>query len=931
MAKSIEEVIGRQINSVKELRAAIREYQDSLIGVDTTSEEFKETTEKLRVAQDELNKVTRAGKDAMDAASDSIVGMERQYKDLYNQYKLLTEEQRNSDFGKNMAESLNQLSNKLNETKQGVGNFKDNIGRYTSSIMDAFQQMGGSVGGLVGPFKTATQGVQAFNATLKANPVGAVITLIMALVNVIKQLSGSIKDNEESQMRLNQAMASFQPIIDGVKNAFDKVGQAIVSVVEFIAKAVDKIREAKAAFTDFLGITKGAKEQIKEQQKIYQDLAKSVNELTKTKREYQKLNAADKSEVERLREEASETTNLAEKKKLLEEAKAKQAEIDQRNIEIAKEELRILEVQDSLTANSAEDNEKLAAAIAKVSEAEAAAAANMRQYNKQLNATTNTTKSAASSMKSIRDEAKKIYEDTIENSKSEVQKLTEKYEKELALLKKYHYDTKKLTEQYNKELAKIQAEADEKSREKTKSAFKQRRDDIQQEWDLLKREGSNDTALLLEAEGLEKKTIPAVEKLDEKVKNFLKSFGDEDLFKQLLPTKGFNDAWDEAYKGMKKMEDFINENTFEGLGDEYEDIKKAVRAVNDEFGLTITTVANLNNTLREQKLRLEEIDNEFKQMEEDKSFNEKVASFLDQRIKLLESFTDEKGTFKTDQAQAYYNQVEALADQELEAEIEHYQTIISLTKEGTAERLDAMENYYAALDEKRQRDLDKEQAALDQKVAKLENFGAFTSDFTQSLTDSSNGIISLANGYKTLYNAQIQEGKLNKQEVEAKKKRMLDLEKVVLAASIAQIVASTAQGMVDTWTGYIKETSVVNPQTAAAAGVGAAGALAVLNAASLAKAIGKSVGLAATAAGQIAAARGGYISNVTNLQSEGSAGAAAASVSTPSEPDYIPFQYTRQVQTFAEEDELNRPIWVSVQDIDAAQNRVEVRDQESSF
>ena len=921
MAQSFADRINVDIKSVKDLRAAIREYQDSLIGVNAESEEFKTTTENLRAAQYELNKVTKAGKEAYDAADDSIVGMERHYKELYNQYKLLSEEQRNSDFGKNMAASLNQLSEKLNETKKGVGNWKDNIGRYTESVMDAFSKMGGSVGGLVGPFKTATQGITAFNTALKANPVGAVITLIMSLVSVIKQLAGSIKDNEESQMRLNQAMAAFQPIIDATKNAFDKVGQAIVSVVEFLSKAVDKFRVAKAAITDFLGITKGAKDAVKEQQKTYQDLAKSVNDLTKTKREYQKANAEDKAEVERLREEASETTNLTEKKKLLEEAKAKQAEIDQRNIEVAKEELRILEIQDGLTANSAEDNEKLAAAVAKVSEAEATAAANMRMFNRQLSGTESSTKGAVTSMKNLREEAKKLYEQTIENSKTEIQKLTEKYDKELALLKKYHYDTTELTKQYNKQIEKLQAEAIKTAAEKASSVY------IEAAKNRIGKGGEFNAI----TEALQEKidgvllNVRQMQAKKAEYDEFLKNFFSID----------FNMVGALTSNKIKEGEDLIDEASTSMI----DQAKDFVKEINSVLGTEIQfppkmSKENMDKFAEDLKNAQFLFDLAIKRMEasaEKADFERTLENKLSGTGSLLEERINTLREFRTGEETERQERLGQITDQEIQLEIKYYTKILELENLSDAERIEARQNLYAALEEQRQRDLEKEQAALDQRMGKLDLFSETMANISETFNGSSTGLINLANGYKTLYNAQIQEGKLNEKEVNARKNRMKDLEKVVLAATVAQIAASTAQGMVDTWTGYIKETSVINPQTAQAAGMGSAAALAILNGVSLAKAISKSVGLAATAAGQIAAARGNYISNVTNLQSEGSAGSAAASVAAPTEPDYVPFQYTRQVQTFAEEDELNRPLWISVVDIDRAQDRVQIREEESSF
>ena len=906
--KNLNEVLGKDIQSVKDLRAAIKEYQDALVGVDAESQEYKDTTDKLAVAQEELKNVTKAGKEGVIQYSDSIAGLEKQYREMYNAYRQMSEEMRNSDAGKKQAEELNALSEKLNNLKKDVGNYKDNIGRYAESVLDAFSKMGGSVGQLVGPFKTATQGITAFNTALKSNPVGAVITLVMALVNVVKQLAGSIKDNEESQMRLNQAMASFQPIIDATKNAFDKVGQAIVTVVEFLGKAVDKFRVAKAAITDFLGITKGAKDAVKEQQKTYQDLAKSVNDLTIKKREYQKANAEDKAEVERLREEASETTNLVEKKELLEEAKAKQEEIDQRNIEIAKEELRILEEQSTLTANDAEMNDKLAAAVAAVSNAEATAAANMRNFNKQLNGLNGSTSSAGSAMKNLREEAKKLYQETIENSKSEIQKLTEKYQKEKALLEKYHYDTKKLTEQYNKEITKIQTDAIKAAAEKSSKAY-----------------------------------VDAV-------KNRISEGSDFNSVSQILQTNLDNAFIDSTeLKRKKKAYDefwnnFFNIDFSKSNGEEYfkqaiDQAKSFVDEINEALDLNIQFPPEITDESMEkfkQKLdygkqlfedAVNVMDSKVAKEMDLSSFNEKYENVLKKRIEDLQMFSME--ALSPENIELYNKLLESSLDEQLDLEINYYQQLLQIDELTTEERIQIMEQYYSALDERRQRDIEKEQKALDEKVGKLEYFGAVTGDFTASITESSNGIISLANGYKTLYNAQIQEGKLNEKEVNAKKKRMESLEKVVLAATIAQIVASTAQGMVDTWTGYIKETSVVNPQTAAAAGFGSAAALGVLNAASLAKAIGKSVGLATTAAGQIAAARGGYISNVTSLRDEGSGG--GASVAAPSEMETNPYSYSRTLQTVEEEDKLNRPIYVSVVDIIDAENKVRVTENDNSF
>lgn len=895
MAKNIEEVLNREIKSIKDLRDAIKEYQNSLIGVDAESEEFKNTTEMLRAAQDELTKVTRAGKDAYDAATDSIVGMEREYKELYNQYKLLDEAQRNSDFGKNMAESLKTLSDKINETKQGVGNFKDNIGRYTSSIMDAFKQMGGSVGGLVGPFATATKGVQAFNTALKANPIGAVVTLILSLVNALKGLSSSFKSNEESQMRLNQAMASFQPIIDAAKNAMDRFAQAVLSVIEFVANVVDKIRVAKAAFTDFLGITKGAKDAVKEQQKVYKELAASVNDLTLKKREYQKANAADKAEVERLREEASETTNLAEKKELLQQAKEIQAQIDERNIEVAKEELRILEEQAKLTANDAAMNDKLAAAVAKVSEAEAQAAANARNFNKQLKSTTSTAGGAATAMHNYKEEAKKIYEQTLENAKSEVQKLTEKYEKEKKLLEKYHYDTTLLTKQYNKDMEKLYAEAAKSAADAASKAYV----------DAAKRRiGTDEFSFLSEQLQTEIDGVfQGVRQMEAKKKEYQRFL--EDFF-----------SLDPALEGFKEQgESFVREIN-EILGTDIQfppeiddasmsQFKEKLKDAESLFDLAIKRMEAKGKEL----IILDTID-----IGEKDALNNKINTLITSNLDV-------------DSYQFYLDAKERIDREELEMERRKWGEILEIQNLSQADRLEALRHYYELLERERMEDWEKQVALEELKTERLaelwdSGFGAYN-----DITSSINSVIG---SFSQLMKAEVDSGKLTEKEAEKKKKTLEKLAKVQLAVTIAQIAASTSQGIMDVWKGYAAETAS-NAVVAAAAGIGAPAALAALNTKSLASAILKTAGLGANAIAQIAAARGGYVSTVNNLRDSGGGGSVAASVSTPAEIESMPFTYTRQAQTFEEEERLNRPMFVSVTDINNVQNRVQVTEEESSW
>lgn len=920
----INEILGKKIDSVKALRAEIKRLQDSLVGVDADSEQFKATSQQLAAAQDELRKITRASTDENLAAKDSIVGMQQEYKKLYDQYKLLSDEQRNSDFGKNMAESLNTLSEKLNDTKKGVGNFKDNIGRYAGDITQVFQSMGLSVGALQKPLALASGGVKTLGAALKsliANPVGAVIMAIVvafkAMEAVVKRVKEAINNNEESQMRLKEAMASFQPIIDAVSNAFDKLGQIVVNVIGFIGKAVDGIRTAGAAVTDFLGITKGAKKGVQDQIKTYKDLAKAQNDLTLKTREYKKINAADKAEVEKLREEASETTDLIEKKQLLEDAKAKQAEIDQRNIEIAQEELRILQVESGLTANNAETNEKLAAAIEKVSNAKAQAAANARLYNKQLNTVSKTTTTTTKKTDEYRKKAKELYKSLVEDSKLEVQKLTDKYTEEKKLLEKYHLDTTLLTKKYNKDIQVIRDAAYVKATTSTSNYFNK----VHQ----LYIESLKNTKITQARE------IENLDALDEmRLARFNKEYKKLNLADSITFDPKDNDAFEKTQKFLNNFKLLLTEfnNEFAGIQLEMPETffelpqllkdklitPETYKSLSDSFILLFENSLDYSDDIIKQRIQedfgniiITGIENALKKIDK---------ASLDLNLQSLLDGVDSK-KFTEAYNQNLYDSLFA-EKKVLEESIVNFK--------GTQDQKTAlMQQYYDVVSQMRENewalqelDVERTQAVWD---AAFESF--------DKVTSSINNVIG---AYSSLVEAEVNSGKVTKQEAEKKIKTLKRLEKIQLAVNIANIAASTAAGIMDVWKSYGAELAL-NAQTAAAAGPGAAPAKAALDAKSLAAAILRTTSLGATAAANIAAASMGTIAKIRsyNEQLEGLGSSSIGATVTPQLIDSTPYTYTRTLQTAEEIDEMNKPIWVSVEDIASAlDKRTKVR-EESSF
>lgn len=888
MAQSLETILGKTINSTKELRAEINALKDSLVQAEKGSEEWKSTADKLIAAQERLSDVTNAGKASMDAAEDSIVGMEKQYKALYNTYKLLTEEQRNSDFGKQMGESLEELSSKLNSTKKDVGNFKDNIGRYTDSAMEAFNQLGISVGALQGPMKLASVGAKGLGTALKsliANPVGAVIMAIVlafkALSAIATKVKEAIQGNEESQMRLSQAMSAFQPIIDAVNNAFDWLAKKVVDVVEWMGKAFNKIRELKAAFTDFLGITDGAQEQVQAEIELYSELARLGNEITLQKREQAILNEEEQARVEELKNEAAATSDVAQKTKLLTEAQELQNKITDRKVKLAEDELRLMKEKAKLTANSAEDNQNIAEKEREINQIRRDGATKVKELTSQLTGLKNTTNAYTDAIKTEKEEAKKYYEESIENEKTLTQKTKEEQEKRIALMKKYGYDTQAYEEQIRKQ----------ENRDYISSNV-----GVSKLYDTTVNKGTGaefDTEIQTRKDAL---------------------FSIAEAYKQfIIKIKTENLDFDEEFGS------FIDNLTedLSALGLSVPEIKG--------FEQFEKYIAILKRELQDlnKEAKNADLENIFKVFDKDIATGEYNNASLINDIRQDPTLTEEEKLKK----------IEELNRNWLQKKIELLDTELMLEGISAEKRMELEMQIFDLKEELRQQDLEKEKAAQEA----LDELNTLRVERNQQLWDNSianfanvaDAIGSISSTVAALTKAEMEEGKLSEKEYKKKQKNLLTLEKIQLAVAIAAIAADTASGIMGIWRGYALE-KIANAETAAAAGPAAAGVLAALNTKSLISAILNTTGIAVAGSAQIAAAAGGYVSNVKAINDMGG-GSSEVTAVAPAQIDSSAYSYTRQLQTEEEEENLNKPIYVTVTDIEEGLNRVQVRDEEASW
>ena len=128
-----------------------------------------------------------------------------------------------------------EMTDKTESAKVATVSLKDNFSDIASQITGSLGPMSGALGGVT----TGITGFQAAWSNLTkvfmTNPWVATLTIALtALMAIVKKVSQAIKGNEQTSFKWSKAMATFQPIIDAITNAFDWLAKVFVDVISTI-------------------------------------------------------------------------------------------------------------------------------------------------------------------------------------------------------------------------------------------------------------------------------------------------------------------------------------------------------------------------------------------------------------------------------------------------------------------------------------------------------------------------------------------------------------------------------------------------------------------------------------------------------------------------------------------------------------------------
>lgn len=164
----------------------------------------------------------------------------------------------NTDEGKALVTETKEISDKLKEMEKAVGDNRRNVGNYAESIQEAMSSTQGLSGATAAMATSLSGGVntlKVFNATLKANPILAVVSVILVLISTVEKL---MKRNSEMAANLKAAFAPFEVIfsriLDGITNmlsgvakAFEWVSEKVVNLLSSIGLITEETTKAASA------------------------------------------------------------------------------------------------------------------------------------------------------------------------------------------------------------------------------------------------------------------------------------------------------------------------------------------------------------------------------------------------------------------------------------------------------------------------------------------------------------------------------------------------------------------------------------------------------------------------------------------------------------------------------------------------------------
>lgn len=275
IAKSVElaETKSQLMAALKDEKKQLDEAGKSYKAGTLSQDEYKKAVGDAAKAQIELkkqlldvnasisdnNRDIKTNTTLLNSQEDSVDALRAQLAKNTKELNAMSAATRNnSEEGQKLVTETKEISDRLKDMEKAVGDNRRNVGNYAESIQEAMSSTQGLSGATAAMATSLSGGVnvlKVFNATLKANPILAVVSVILVLVSTIEKL---MKRNSEMAANLKAAFAPFEVIfsrildgitelLGGVAKAFEWITEKVVNLLSSIGLITEETTKAANA------------------------------------------------------------------------------------------------------------------------------------------------------------------------------------------------------------------------------------------------------------------------------------------------------------------------------------------------------------------------------------------------------------------------------------------------------------------------------------------------------------------------------------------------------------------------------------------------------------------------------------------------------------------------------------------------------------
>lgn len=363
IAKSVElaetksQLMAALKDEKKQLDDAGKSYKAGTIGQD----EYKKAVGDAAKAQIELkkqlldvnasisdnNREIKTNTTLLNSQEDSVDALRAQLAKNTKELNAMSAATRNNtDEGQKLVTETKEISDRLKDMEKAVGDNRRNVGNYAESIQEAMSSTKGLSGATAAMATSLSGGVnilKVFNATLRANPILAVVSVILVLVSTVEKL---MKRNSEMAANLKAAFAPFEVIfsriLDGITNLLGGVAKAFEWITE---KVVNLLSSIGLITEETTKAANAAKALTKQELAIYEAETNNLVTLSAMRRELEAQRTIVGDQLK-----TAEERNIAAQKAIAISKQMEKAEID-----VLQQKYNQIKAQNELSYTSKED------------------------------------------------------------------------------------------------------------------------------------------------------------------------------------------------------------------------------------------------------------------------------------------------------------------------------------------------------------------------------------------------------------------------------------------------------------------------------------------------------------------------------------------------------------------------------------------------